>query len=171
MTLAVPARARRASVPAGLRPRHAVPTDAGQLYAISRPFMLTGELRHRTPRDYRLTAGQFLLLTGTDGTTVDGCAGLRPLPPETGRPAAGVLYNLCVRPGRQGAGLGTALVSAVLAEARRLGLHTVCTATTGSGLLFERHGFTEVAPALAPAAWTATLDPSRGSRTYLHVPR
>ncbi|MGW4651206.1 GNAT family N-acetyltransferase, partial [Kitasatospora sp. NPDC004289] len=86
-----------------------------------------------------------------------------------GRPP-GLLHNLCVRPGRQGAGLGGALVAAVLAEARRLGLHTVCTATTGSGLLFERHGFTEVPPALAPPAWTATLDPARGSRTYLHLP-
>ncbi|MFI5533002.1 GNAT family N-acetyltransferase [Kitasatospora sp. NPDC051853] len=163
----------RPAAPAALRPRprRAVPADAGQLYALSRPFMRTGELRLRTPREYRLTAAQFLLLTGPDGSTVDGCAALRTLPPEPGRPATGVLHNLCVRPGRQGAGLGSALVAAVLAEARRIGLHTVCTATTGSGLLFERHGFTEVPPALAPSAWTGTLDPARGSRTYLHAPR
>ena len=145
--------------------RRATATDAAALHALSRPFMRTGELRTRTPADYRTTAGRFLLATGPDGP--DGCIALSPLPPEPGHPAAGALHNFCVRPERQGTGLGTHLLDALLTGAARTGLRTVCAATTGNGRLFTRFGFVQVPAALAPRSWATRLDPARGSRVYL----
>ncbi|MFC8454191.1 GNAT family N-acetyltransferase [Kitasatospora sp. NPDC057223] len=145
--------------------RPATGADAAALHALSHPFMRTGELRTRTPADYRAAAGQFLLASGPDGP--DGCIALRPLAPEAGHPAAGALYNFCVRPGRQGTGLGSQLLQALLATAARQGLRTICAATTGNGRLFTHFGFVQVPTARAPQGWAAGLDPARGSKVYL----
>lgn len=153
-----------------LRPapvRTATGADAEALYALSAPFMRSGALRPRTVADYRRPGERFLVVPGAgpDGG-LDGCVALRALPPEPGHPAAGLLHNFCVREGRQGAGLGSRLLAALLAEAARCGLRTLVTASTGDGALFLRGGFREIPVALAPRGWAAGLDPSRGSRVF-----
>ncbi|MEV4615238.1 GNAT family N-acetyltransferase [Kitasatospora sp. NPDC049258] len=157
--------------------RTATGADAAALHALSAPFIRSGALRRRGVADYRAAAGDFLVAPGPnaldgpevlDGPNVlDGCVGLRVLRPEPGHPSAGVLYNFCVRGERQGSGLGSGLLEAVLAEAARRGLSTAFTATTGSGALFGWYGFRQVPTALAPRAWTAGLDPARGSRVHV----
>ncbi|MEV4615571.1 GNAT family N-acetyltransferase [Kitasatospora sp. NPDC049258] len=144
--------------------RVATGRDAAGLYVLSAPFMRSGELRTRTLAAYRARATDFLLVAAPG--TPAGCVALRPLAPEAGHPAAGVLYNLCVHPARQGTGLGAQLLTALLARAEDRGLRTVYAASTGSAVLFLRAGFREIPAALAPPAWTADLDPARGSRVY-----
>ncbi|MER8187939.1 GNAT family N-acetyltransferase [Kitasatospora sp. NPDC094015] len=145
--------------------RTATGADAVALHALSAPFIRSGALRRRTVTDYQAAAAEFLVAPGRSG--LDGCVGLRMLAPEPGHPAAGVLYNFCVRGERQGSGVGSGLLAAALAEAARRGVRTAFTATTGSGALFGRYGFRQVPAALAPAAWAAGLDPSRGSRVHV----
>ncbi|WP_371495258.1 GNAT family N-acetyltransferase [Kitasatospora sp. NBC_00374] len=140
--------------------------DATALYVLSAPFMRSGELRVRTLADYRDRATDFLLAPNPRPGPPAGCVALRPLAPEPGHPAAGLLYNLCVHPGHQGTGVGSRLLTALLDRASDRGLRTVHAASTGSAALFLRHGFREIPAALAPTAWTATLDPARGSRVY-----
>ncbi|MEE1826265.1 GNAT family N-acetyltransferase [Streptomyces sp. BE20] len=152
-----------------LRAVRAAGTDAPALYALSVPFMRSGALRERTPDAYRRAGDTFLMVRAEDGAApgrLDACVALRALAPEAGRPSTGLLHNLCVRTGRQGAGLGSLLVTAVLAEARRRGLRALVTATTGGGELFLRHGFREITAAAAPAEWAAGLDPARHSRVF-----
>ncbi|MCX5210033.1 GNAT family N-acetyltransferase [Kitasatospora sp. NBC_00240] len=157
-----------------LRPapvRTATGADAEALYALSAPFMRSGALRPRTVADYRRPGDRFLMVPGAatgggpDGE-LDGCVALRALPPEPRHPAAGLVHNFCVRDGRQGAGLGSRLLAALLAEAGRCGLRTLVTASTGDGALFLRSGFREIPVALAPRSWAAGLDPARGSRVF-----
>ncbi len=147
--------------------RTATGADAARLHALSEPFMRSGELRVRTPADYLAAAGHFLLAPGPG--TLEGCVALRALPPEAGHPAAGALYNFCVRADRQGTGLGSHLLAALLASAARRGLRTVYAATTGGGELFTRFGFVEVPAARAPRGWAAGLDPARGSKVYRRI--
>ncbi|GGV22830.1 hypothetical protein GCM10010495_43080 [Kitasatospora herbaricolor] len=147
--------------------RTATGADAEALYALSAPFMRSGALRPRTVADYRRAGEHFLVVPGVgpDGS-LDGCVALRALPPEPEHPATGLLHNFCVRDGRQGAGLGSRLLAALLAEAARCGLRTLVTASTGDGALFLRGGFREIPVALAPRGWAAGLDPARGSRVF-----
>ncbi|MER7848681.1 GNAT family N-acetyltransferase [Kitasatospora sp. NPDC096077] len=144
--------------------------DAGALFALSAPFMRSGELRERAPAAYRRPEELFLVVRDpacdTPGAPLDACVALRVLAPERGHPATGLLHNLCVRADRQGRGLGSVLVAAVSAAARRAGLRELVTATTGDGALFLRHGFREIPAAAAPAAFAAGLDPARGSRVF-----
>ncbi len=146
--------------------RTATGADATALHALSEPFMRSGALRDRTPADYRAAAGEFLLAPGPGGAP-DGCVALRVLAPEPGHPAAGALYNLCVRADRQAAGVGSRLLEGLLGAAGRRGLRTVFAATTGGGALFARYGFTPVPAARAPRSWAAGLDPARGSTVHL----
>ncbi|WP_371483473.1 GNAT family N-acetyltransferase [Kitasatospora sp. NBC_00315] len=149
--------------------RPATGADAAALHALSEPFMRSGELRVRTAADYRAAVGQFLLVPGPPSAGPDGCVALRRLPAEPGHPAAGLLHNLCVRPERQGTGLGSRLLAALLDTAARGGLRTVHAATTGSGELFRRFGFVPIPAALAPRSWAAGLDPARGSEVYRRI--
>ncbi|MFJ1709054.1 GNAT family N-acetyltransferase [Kitasatospora sp. NPDC088346] len=148
--------------------RTATGGDATALYVLSAPFMRSGELRVRTLADYRGRATDFLIAPDPRPGPPAGCVALRPLAPEPGHPAAGLLYNLCVHPGHQGTGVGSRLLAALLDRATDRGLRTVYAASTGSAAFFLRTGFREVPAALAPAGWTATLDPARGSRVYRH---
>ncbi|WP_084224137.1 GNAT family N-acetyltransferase [Kitasatospora cheerisanensis] len=92
--------------------------------------------------------------------------GPAPPPHHPGHPPTGVLHNLCVRADRQGHGLGSLLIDAVLGHARRTGLRTVLAATTGAATLFDQHAFARIPPTAAPPAWAAELDPARGSRVF-----
>ncbi|WP_424210818.1 GNAT family N-acetyltransferase [Streptomyces sp. BI20] len=132
-------------------------TDGPAVAALSRPFARAGALRERPLSLYLAHAHEFLLAHGPDGR-LEGCLALG----EYGD--AGVLYNFCVAPHRQGSGMGARLLHAAFARARARSLTTLFTATTGSGRLFLRHGFTGERPHEAPTAWTRTLLPGRGAR-------
>ncbi|MFG3053073.1 GNAT family N-acetyltransferase [Kitasatospora sp. NPDC048239] len=156
---------------AALRAVRATGADAQALYALSAPFMRSGALRERTPDAYRHPGDTFLAVradagAGTGRARLDACVALRALAPEADRPATGLLHNFCVRTDRQGAGLGSLLITAVVAEARRRGLRALVTATTGGGALFLRHGFRRIPASAAPRAWAAGLDPARNSQVF-----
>ncbi|MEU2509993.1 GNAT family N-acetyltransferase [Streptomyces sp. NPDC007863] len=131
--------------------------DGPELAALSRPFVRTGALRERPLSLYLARAADFLVAQGPDGA-LEGCLGLRE------HAAAGVLYNFCVVPHRQGSGMGGRLLQAATARARNRSLTALFTATTGSGRLFLRNGFAPVRPSQAPVAWARSLDPGRGAR-------
>ncbi|MEU8778374.1 GNAT family N-acetyltransferase [Streptomyces sp. NPDC048606] len=140
--------------------RPARPGDAHALYALSRAFVPSGELRARPPHHYRAHLREFLVVEDAGGRPA-GCVAVR----DEGHGVA-VLHNFCVARGSQGLGIGSALLRAALSRARRLAAGRIFTATRGSAVLFLRHGFEPVAPERAPAAWASALDPDRGSRVY-----
>ncbi|MEU5163819.1 GNAT family N-acetyltransferase [Streptomyces sp. NPDC020875] len=135
--------------------------DVQALFALSRTFVASGELRPRPLAHYRTRIGEFLLAEGAPGESPAGCVAVR----DEGRDGA-VLHNFCVAHGSQGRGIGSALLRAALDRARHGGAVRLFTATTGPARLFLRNGFAPVAPERAPAAWAAALDPARGSRVY-----
>lgn len=145
--------------------RRARPRDAARLDALSRPFVRSGALRERPASLYAARAADFLVVCGPRGG-LDGCVGLRVYPagPDGAEGGAGVLYNFCVAAGRQGGGLGGALLRSALDRARSRSLTALFTATTGDGRLFGRHGFASAEPDRAPRAWVRELDPRRGAR-------
>ncbi|MFD7863036.1 GNAT family N-acetyltransferase [Streptomyces sp. NPDC059783] len=145
--------------------RSAGPRDAARLVALSRPFVRTGALRERPVSLYAARAADFLVVRGPGGG-FDGCVGLRvyPAAADGAEGSAGVLYNFCVAAGRQGGGLGGALLRSVLDRARSRSLTALFTATTGDGRLFGRYGFISAEPDRAPRAWVRELDPRRGAR-------
>ncbi|MEU0987281.1 GNAT family N-acetyltransferase [Streptomyces sp. NPDC005953] len=141
--------------------RQASVLDAAALHALSRQFFHCGALRERPRGHYAAEAADFLVAE-LPADVLAGCLGLRIHPDEPRGPAA-VLYNFCVSPASQGRGVGSALLRSALAQAAARSLRAVFTATTGGGELFLRHGFTPIAPELAPLAWVNALDPRRGS--------
>lgn len=163
---------------AALRAVRAAEADAPALYALSAPFMRSGALRERTPDAYRHPGDTFLAVRAVRaGDTagpgrLDACVALRALAPEAGRPSTGLLHNLCVRTGRQGAGLGSLLVTAVLAEARRRGLRALVTATTGAGSSSCGTGSARSRPRRPPASgppgWTRPAAPASSPGTSEH---
>ncbi|MEU5399865.1 GNAT family N-acetyltransferase [Streptomyces sp. NPDC005963] len=158
MTTAPPRPAAQLSSPVV---RQANALDAAALHALSRQFFRCGALRERPAGHYAAEAADFLVAE-LPGDAPAGCLGLRTHPDEPHGPAA-VLYNFCVSPGSQGRGVGSALLRSALAQAAARSLRAVFTATTGSGELFLRHGFTPIALELAPLTWVNALDPRRGS--------
>ncbi|MFE2922400.1 GNAT family N-acetyltransferase [Streptomyces goshikiensis] len=143
--------------PPGVRP--ARPGDVAALYALSRTFVRSGALRARTARHYLSHVRDFLVVEGARRSRALGCLALA----DEG-PATAVLYNFCVSPCSQGQGVGSLLLDAAFARARRRSVRVIFTATTGSAALFLRHGFVPVPAAEAPARWAAALDPARGSQ-------
>ncbi|MFG3497654.1 GNAT family N-acetyltransferase [Streptomyces sp. NPDC047928] len=144
--------------------RPAGPGDAAALAVLSQPFVRSGALRERPFRVYAYRATDFLVAEAPDGS-IEGCLALRVHPGASpGGGAAGVLYNFCVARHRQGSGMGARLLGAALAKARAQSLENLFTATTGSGRLFLRYGFTPTSPSAAPVAWARSLDPRRGAR-------
>ncbi|WP_443056459.1 GNAT family N-acetyltransferase [Streptomyces sp. MUM 178J] len=149
--------------------RSAHPRDAAELAALSQPFVRSGALRPRPFHLYAQHATDFLVAEGPDGA-LDGCLALRVqgAAAHDGR-SAGVVYNFCVAHRRQGSGVGARLLAAALAEGLSRSLDALFTATTGSGRLFLRHGFTPVPAVLAPAAWARSLDPRRNAQVLARV--
>ncbi|MBH1933296.1 GNAT family N-acetyltransferase [Streptomyces sp. AV19] len=129
--------------------------------------MRSGALRRRTPGLYALTAAQFFVAEDADGT-LEGCVALRLYPGDGPSPGSlpAVLHNFCVRPDRQRRGVGSGLLTALLAEAAARSVTEVFAATTGGGESFLRSGFREADAGRAPRAWAAALDPERGSRVF-----
>jgi N-acetylglutamate synthase-like GNAT family acetyltransferase len=64
---------------------------------------------------------------------------------------AWLLRSLVVHPARRGRGHGSALVSSILAEARRAGANDIFLLTTDAQPFFAAHGFAEVPRDSAPA--------------------
>ncbi|MGX1881663.1 GNAT family N-acetyltransferase [Streptomyces sp. NPDC055287] len=157
-------------MPAPLPVRSALSGDAAALAALSRPFVRSGALRERSLSLYASAASDFLVVEARDGT-LDGCLGLRVHHADTagGRGPAGVLYNFCVAPRRQGSGLGAQLLRAALAKATALSLDALFTATTGGGALFLRYGFAPACAGLAPTSWANSLDRRRNSQVLARV--
>ncbi|SCD64943.1 amino-acid N-acetyltransferase [Streptomyces sp. BpilaLS-43] len=147
------------------RVRSARAEDAAALAELSRPFVCSGALRERPVPLYAAHAADFLV-TEAPGGDLEGCVGLRvhPAGPGECREPAGVLYNFCVAGPSQGRGVGAVLLRAALAAARARSLGGLFTATTGTGALFLRHGFTPCDARLAPRSWAHSLDPRRGAR-------
>ncbi|MFB7930196.1 GNAT family N-acetyltransferase [Streptomyces sp. NPDC056039] len=153
--------------------RTARPDEATALAALSLPFVASGALRERPVSLYADRAADFLVLEASDGT-LEGCVGLRAYPdgdPDGGADAglAGVVYNFCVAEHQQGSGAGAGLLRAVLTMARTRSLDALFTATTGSGGLFLRYGFTPTTADLAPRAWAESLDPRRNARVLVRT--
>ncbi|MEO8431493.1 MAG: GNAT family N-acetyltransferase [Acidobacteriota bacterium] len=95
------------------------------------------------PGPYAPPAGR-LLLAAHDGVPV-GCVALRP-----SGPAQAEMKRLYVRPAARGLGVGRALVSQVLGEARAIGYAEVVLDTlptmTEAQALYEKFGFHEILP-------------------------
>ena len=66
--------------------------------------------------------------------------------------ATWLLRSLVVDPGFRGDGIGGALLAAVVAEARRLGVHALFLLTMDAQEFFAARGFTSVSRADAPVA-------------------
>ncbi|MFE9855448.1 GNAT family N-acetyltransferase [Streptomyces sp. NPDC005780] len=167
MTTTMPRPALEARAPCAPAPsvRFARAEDAGELAALSGPFVRAGALRERPVSLYAAHAADFLVAVGPAGR-LEGCVGLRVYPAgpaEAGAPA-GVLYNFCVAGHRQGCGVGAVLLRSALTRARARSLGALFTATTGGGRLFQRYGFTSTAACLAPRTWAESLDPRRNAR-------
>lgn len=150
--------------------RPARPEDAAALVSLSRPFVRSGALRERPASLYAFRAADFVVSEAPDGT-LDGCLALRvhAADPASGLGPAGVLYNFCVASHRQGHGVGTRLMHAVLATASAQSLGVLFTATIGGGDLFLRYGFRPSSPGVAPAAWAQSLDPRRNARILARI--
>ncbi len=93
--------------------------------------------------DYTAPGGRFLLVQR--GDAVIGCGAVRSLTPEIGE-----LKRMWIRPDARGAGLGSRLLSALVAESRALG-HTTLLLDTNAALtealaLYRKHGFEPVEP-------------------------
>jgi GNAT superfamily N-acetyltransferase len=88
--------------------------------------------------DYTPPGGRFLLVY--QGERVVGCGAVRTI-----EPAVGELKRMWIHPDARGAGLGSALLAALVAESRALG-HTRLVLDTNSVLveaiaLYRKHGF------------------------------
>lgn len=143
--------------------RPATARDGRALHRLSHGFAVAGALRERSVASYVRAAHDFLVVADGEGGLA-GCAALRGYPATGGAPPAAVVYNVCVAPGSQGRGIGSALLRGLLRRAASEPVTAVFAATTGSGALFLRHGFVCGDGAGAPAAWLDALDPRRGSR-------
>jgi N-acetylglutamate synthase-like GNAT family acetyltransferase len=72
--------------------------------------------------------------------------------------SAALLRSAVVRPGEQGAGIGAALVRAVLERSRDSGLREIYLLTTTAERWFPRFGFTPIARTQVPEAVRASVE-------------
>jgi amino-acid N-acetyltransferase len=114
--------------------RPATLADVAGMETLMAPFVATGDLLPRSNYDLCRHIKEYVVAEAPDGTIL-GTGGLKIY--STGLAEVG---GLAVRDDQQGLGLGKALVEAVLAEARALGLTEVF-GLTRKPLFFLRLGF------------------------------
>lgn len=122
--------------------RTAVPEDAEAIKGLLEPYVADGTVLPRSTDEIRAAAADFLVAEA-DGRPV-GSVALR----EYG-PLLVEIRSLVVRADMAGRGLGSRLVTAAVAEARRRGARRVFALTLRPGL-FERLGFVQVDRDLFP---------------------
>jgi len=118
----------------GASVRAATLSDVPQLEALMAPFVATGDLLPRSAYDLCRHIKEYVVAEAPDGSVV-ACGSLKVYSLDLAEVA-----GLAVREDHQGTGLGRALVEAVVAEARALGLGVVL-ALTRKPAFFFRLGF------------------------------
>ena len=118
--------------------RRATVTDVTGIAGVMAPYVVDGVLLPRPVSELYQCVREFWVVerSDADGSAIVACAALRLLWNDMGE-----VRSLAVRPDAHGQGLGAALVNAVLADARTLGLPRVI-ALTREVAFFERCGFT-----------------------------
>ena len=114
--------------------RAATLSDVPGMETLMAPFVATGDLLPRSNYDLCRHIKEYVVAEASDGTIV-GTVSLKVYSAQLAELAA-----LAVRDDQQGLGLGRALVEAVLADARGLGLDEVF-ALTRKPVFFLRMGF------------------------------
>jgi N-acetylglutamate synthase-like GNAT family acetyltransferase len=114
--------------------RRATLADVAGMEALMAPFVATGDLLPRSNYDLCRHIKEYVVATNEDGTIV-GTASLKVYSTELAEVA-----GLAVRDDQQGRGVGRALVEALIADARSLGLKDVF-GLTRKPLFFIRLGF------------------------------
>ncbi|MGH7645203.1 MAG: N-acetyltransferase [Gemmatimonadales bacterium] len=109
-------------------------SDVPQLEALMAPFVETGDLLPRSSYDLCRHIKEYVVAEAGDGAVV-ACGSLKVYSLDLAEVA-----GLAVREDHQGTGLGRALVEALVAEARALGLRVVL-ALTRQPVFFFRLGF------------------------------
>ncbi len=140
--------------------------DVEAVRRLSGPFVREGSLRERTAAELALAATDFLVVEAGRGDLA-GCVASAPAPTRGAarRPCS---TTSAWRPDtRDGASAPRSRRRP--RGGRRAGATRVFTATTGSGLLFLRYGFTPGGDEEAPPVWRASLDPARGSRILVRA--
>src|SRR5574341_843395 len=118
---------------AATRVRPAALADVPQLARLMAPFVATGDLLPRSDYDLCRHIKEYLVVLA--GEDVVGCVSLKIY-----SQALAELAALAVRDDWQGAGLGRALIEALIADARTLGLREIF-ALTRKPAFFFRLGF------------------------------
>jgi amino-acid N-acetyltransferase len=115
------------------RTRRARPGDAAAIARLIGQYAAQGLLLPRAETEIQAGIGRFHVLE--EGGQVRGCVALEMYAPELAE-----IRSLAVDPGARGSGLGSRLVRAALAEARRRKIARVFAVTHAPGF-FARHGF------------------------------
>ena len=122
-------------------------------YATSLPINLdyqdfSGELA-RFPGKYSAPGGALFLAINASGSAL-GCVGLRPID----KPGCCEMKRLYLLPAARGLGLGRALTTALIDEAKRLGYQSLLLDTlptmSAANALYQQIGFTRIEPYYAP---------------------
>jgi len=121
------------SVLTGARVREATLADVPQLAALMAPFVTTGDLLPRSDYDLCRHIKEYIVAEAAD--QIVGCGSLKVYSRELAE-----LGALAVRDDWQGAGVGRAVVDALVAEGARLGLKEIF-ALTRKPAFFLRLGF------------------------------
>jgi len=114
--------------------RPATLADVPALESLMAPYVATGDLLPRSNYDLCRHIKEYLVAEASDGELV-GCGSLKIYSRDLAEVA-----GLAVRPDQQGAGVGRALMDALVAEARRSGITEVL-ALTRKPAFFHKLGF------------------------------
>ena len=126
--------ATTSSVTTGVRVRVATPPDAPRVRALIDAYVADGTLLPRTEAFIADHAHDFVVAVVTDAGVV-GCAHL-----DAYSPTVAELRSLAVAPGRQGAGIGRALVHGIEHLARKRD-HALLFAVSNDEAFFRRFGY------------------------------
>ena len=136
----------------------AAATHVPEIMRLLQPQVDAGLLVARSAGQVAERLGDFYVYQVDD--TVQGCAALRLLDPDTAE-----IESLVVSESYRGGGTGARLVSFLVGEARRRGVRRVVALTTQSADFFMEQGFAETTPDVLPGG--RAYDRSRNSRVLL----